>query len=200
MSKKLWVGPYLASLFIFLGLGLIYLFCYVLMTDNIMAYRQALYKGAALLAFLGYLQFAMVATIYNFAVLAKMWSAIQDGANTITTGKAIGFLFIPVFNLFWIFKAWGSYPYEYNEFAARNQLEVPMLTSRAFTAFPLLLLLSSIFLIPSVFVPVTFVVLIARVSDAVNNLVLARSLAADRPNADPGRYAQFGKSRGSQLV
>jgi hypothetical protein len=35
----------------------------------------------------------------------KSWAAIQDGKQKITPGKAVGFLFIPIFNYYWQFVA-----------------------------------------------------------------------------------------------
>jgi hypothetical protein len=37
--------------------------------------------------------------LYNF------WTIIQDGFASTTPGKAVGFLFIPIFNLYWYFRA-----------------------------------------------------------------------------------------------
>lgn len=55
----------------------------------------------------GYL--AMLASFILWLVLLhKCWGVIQDGAPRTTPGKAVGFLFIPLFNLYWGFQAvWG---------------------------------------------------------------------------------------------
>lgn len=55
---------------------------------------------------------ALVATIVQTVVilifLYKAWDLIQDGQARTSPGKAIGFLFIPFFNLYWMFVAlWG---------------------------------------------------------------------------------------------
>ena len=126
--------------------------------------------------------FLVVAIVYNFVILAKMWGPLQDGVNPITVGKAIGFLFIPVFSAYWIFRAWGSYPTEYNNFLQRHGLAAPPLVTRVFWAFPVGLLLQAL-LLPALFLPPVFAILVARVCDAVNNLETARRNGAE------GRYA-----------
>ena len=38
----------------------------------------------------------------------KMWAAIQDGYARTTPGKAVGYQFIPFYDLYWLFQAyWG---------------------------------------------------------------------------------------------
>ena len=46
-----------------------------------------------------------------------MWAAIQDGYARTTPGKAIGFMFIPFFNIYWMFQAIWGYSKDYNNFS-----------------------------------------------------------------------------------
>lgn len=47
-------------------------------------------------------------TILMFVLLYKLWGVVQDGQAATTPGKAVGFLFIPFYNFYWIFQAyWG---------------------------------------------------------------------------------------------
>jgi hypothetical protein len=49
---------------------------------------------------------SLVAAVVVFCVLLyKTWSLIQDGHARTTPDRAVGFLFIPFFNLYWIFVA-----------------------------------------------------------------------------------------------
>ncbi len=55
--------------------------------------------------------------------LYRAWSAIQGHPQVESTpGKAIGFMFIPLFSLYWIFIAYGKWAKQYNEFVRMNQL------------------------------------------------------------------------------
>ena len=111
----------------------------------------------------------VIHTIFYFLLLAKMWGAIQDGETEISVGKAIGFLFIPFFNIFWVFKIWGGFPSEYNAYAARNSLNVPELSSGIFIAVPIVLILTA-FTIGFLVLPFVMIAAIMKVSDAVNAL------------------------------
>jgi hypothetical protein len=71
----------------------------------------------------------MIVTIVTVAVLIyKMWSAIQgEPTPRSTPGKAVGFLFIPLFNLYWIFQAYWGWAQDYNRMiAARGIQAKPM--------------------------------------------------------------------------
>jgi Na+/proline symporter len=53
-------------------------------------------------------------------LLYKAWTAIQHGPVPVRTtpGKAVGFLFIPFFNCYWIFQALWGWTKDYNAVAA----------------------------------------------------------------------------------
>ena len=50
----------------------------------------------------------IAAAVFYFIMLYRLWQTVQDGRARTTPGKAIGFLFIPFFNIYWQFVAiWG---------------------------------------------------------------------------------------------
>lgn len=51
------------------------------------------------------LVFAIPASVFASLILHRAWSAVQDGVTTVTPGKAVGFCYIPFFNLYWNFVA-----------------------------------------------------------------------------------------------
>jgi len=117
--------------------------------------------------------FVLTLTILPFVVIYKMWSSIQDGYARMTPGKAIGFLFIPFVNLYWLFQVWGGFPTDYNEYVERKQLDAPRLGPGLYTAYPILIVLSvipglNILTVLGAFV--VFLLLIAKTADAVNRL------------------------------
>jgi len=69
--------------------------------------------------------FSAVAAIYLAVVLCvllyKAWAAIQGDYARTTPGKAVGFLFIPVFNLYWLFQAFWGYARDYNKSLVAHQ-------------------------------------------------------------------------------
>jgi hypothetical protein len=173
MNKKLWLGFYIASFLLFLLAALVVGVVLLLQMDQVAQFSEQTLTLIIALGVLLYLQFVVVQTVYNFVILAKMWGAIQDGVTPITVGKAIGFLFIPFFNLYWIFVAWGGFPTHYNNFIERHQLNAPRLTSAVFTLFPLMILLTGILVLPLLAMPLVFAFVISGTCDAVNELKAA---------------------------
>jgi len=170
MSKKMYIGIYAASL----GVWLLMIaapgatFIFGVMQKNDYAVDTAI-AYAAQFGIPAYLQLVIVHLVFNFLILARMWSAIQDGQTTITVGKASGFLFIPFFNVYWIFKAWRSFPTEYNNYIDRYALPVPPLAGGMFVAYPILLL-AGILYVPLLVLPFVFISVISKSCDAVNAL------------------------------
>jgi hypothetical protein len=173
MNKKIWVGVYVASFLLFLAATLAVGLILLLQMDQAAEFRYETVSLAFALGVLAYFQFIIVQAVYNFAILAKMWGAIQDGQTPISIGKAIGFLFIPFFNVYWIFVVWGSFPTHYNNFIERQRLNAPRLTSGVYSLFPLMILLTGIFVFPLLAMPLVFAFVIARTCDAVNELKAA---------------------------
>jgi hypothetical protein len=61
--------------------------------------------------------FAIPAAVFSSLILHRAWSAVQDGVTTVTPGKAVGFCFIPFFNLYWNFVAHVGLMKEINRLA-----------------------------------------------------------------------------------
>jgi hypothetical protein len=67
--------------------------------------------------------------IYGTVVMAvfihNMWSAIQDGSPRATPGRAVGFLFIPLFNYYWVFQALWGWTRDFNAYTTTKGLRAP---------------------------------------------------------------------------
>jgi len=72
--------------------------------------------------------------ILIFIYLYRAWKCLQPGGAKVSPGAAIGFLFIPVFNLYWLFKAIGGLPKQWNTIASSypNTKHAPKLSMGAF--------------------------------------------------------------------
>jgi hypothetical protein len=77
-----------------------------------------------------------VEIVLTFILLYQFWKVIQDERTFTTPGKAVGFLFIPFFSYYWIFRAVGSLSLEQNRFIDRHFGNRPDLQMRK--AHPLL--------------------------------------------------------------
>ncbi|MFN7947681.1 MAG: hypothetical protein U0Z53_20190 [Blastocatellia bacterium] len=84
------------------------------------------------------------ADIVFLVLLYKAWGCIQDGVTRTKPGQAIGFLFIPIFNWYWVFRAIPGFADEYNSYLERTNLPVRRLTKGAFQALAVLSVLTLI--------------------------------------------------------
>lgn len=91
---------------------------------------------------------SMICGIYQYILLYRAWHCLQYGAPRSTPGKAIGFLFIPFFNFYWMFVAFGGLAKDWNRIAqSYSDLKTaPRLGETSFLLFPIF----SIFLVFSV--------------------------------------------------
>ncbi|HUU10903.1 MAG TPA: hypothetical protein VM431_10250 [Phycisphaerae bacterium] len=74
--------------------------------------------GTALMG-LGYIPLIYGAVIVGILIY-KMWAAIQGPTARTTPGKAVGFLFIPFFNIYWQFQAFWGWTKDYNALIAQR--------------------------------------------------------------------------------
>ncbi len=130
-------------------------------------------------------------TIYFTVVFCMFiynsWASIQDGHARTSACRALGFLFIPFFNLYWIFQAVWGFAVDFNKYVIRNKVgTAPRLPQHLFLAPCILYLLSYILGIPFSmlgFIPYAYAawavstvcyvigaILINKVCDAVNAL------------------------------
>lgn len=72
--------------------------------------------------------------VFVLMILYRGWAAIQDGQARTSPGKAVGFLFIPFYNFYWIFVAWAGLAKDFNAFVSRYGLGVRRLSEGLFMA------------------------------------------------------------------
>jgi len=76
--------------------------------------------------------------IFMIVLNYKAWAAIQDGHARTTPGKAIGFLFIPFFDFYWVFQAIWGLAKDFNAYLQRNSIPSPRLPEGIFLAYCIL--------------------------------------------------------------
>jgi hypothetical protein len=107
-------------------------------------------------------------TFIHFGLLHSRLPIIKS--DDFSGGKAIGFLFIPFFNIYWIFVFWGRLTDRINfQYKLRNQ-PAPIskglvITSVAIAIIPYLGILSFIFLLP---------IVVGTIRSACNRLVIEK--------------------------
>lgn len=91
----------------------------------------------ALTCFIDIIIFAYA--ILQFVLLYQFWQINQDGFSSTTPGRAVGFMFLPFFNLYWIFRAYCGLANDQNRYITRHFDNQPGIKVRR--AHPILALL-----------------------------------------------------------
>jgi hypothetical protein len=82
-----------------------------------------------------------VAVIF-LIILYKAWNYLGEGHPRTTPGKAAGYLFIPFYNLYWVFQSVRGFIPDYNRYMVQSERRDFCLGSRLFTGFSILFDLS----------------------------------------------------------
>ena len=101
----------------------------------------------------------------------RMWASIQDGHARTSPGKAVGYLFIPIYDLYWIFQVFRGFSKDFNRLIARHSLAIKPLPVTLFTVFPVLFLLRAIPVVGLIILCTAyfvFLVLVSKTCDAIN--------------------------------
>jgi len=96
--------------------------------------------GLSLLLLLAGYAISLIMGILFMIYIARAWKSLQPGGASMTGGKAIGFCFIPVFQLIWIFIMFNRLAKEWNAITSRyeNTKGAPKFNGTAFMLYPLL--------------------------------------------------------------
>jgi hypothetical protein len=107
------------------------------------------------------------AIVVSLVFIYKMWQPIADEHARTTPGKAVGFLFIPFFNLYWIFQVLCGFAKDCNAYIERRSLTANKLPEGLFLACAILLLCSG-FPPAGVACAVVFAIVISKTCDTIN--------------------------------
>ena len=67
--------------------------------------------------------FLVCSVVIELALFYRMWAAIQDDKVSISPPKAVGFLFIPVFDIYWALCMLTGFTEDYNSFIHRRLIK-----------------------------------------------------------------------------
>ena len=91
-------------------------------------------------------------TVLGYILLYRSWLLIQDGNARTTPGMAVGFCFIPFFNLYWIYVAFVGLSRDMNTYCEERQIAAPVISEGMALAYFILNLLN-ILNLPLSFIP-----------------------------------------------
>ena len=171
-QPRLRKGFYLGTLAAAVGLSLLCVVVpYVMVSTE--AWHQLRDLIPALILIGMGLVLATYANVVWFVLIYRMWAAIQDGHARTSPRRAVGFLFIPFYNLYWLFQALAGFAKDFNAFARRHSIKARPLSPGLFVACGILLILAAvpvldIFLLPAL--SVVALVMVARICAPVNSV------------------------------
>lgn len=122
---------------------------------------------------------SFIAAIIGYVILYKAWQVIQDGQPRTTPGKAVGFLFIPFFNVYWMFIAYWGWAKDCNSYISSKGLSLAPLPEKLYLAYPIIILSSGIPYVGSVTAfagIVVFIIICIQMIDTVNGICDARMI------------------------
>jgi hypothetical protein len=113
---------------------------------------------------------SIISAVFFMILLYKAWAALQDGQTPVSPGKALGFLFIPFFNIYWIFVAFGSWGKHYNAYLDRNGINGPKMSEGLFIAYPVCCIVP----IANLAAPILAIIVILKWCEGINTIAGAR--------------------------
>jgi len=126
--------------------------------------------------------FAVIAgVVITYVLLYRYWSVIQDGRVRTSPGKAVGFCFIPFFNIYWVYVAWVGLAKDINAYCRARSIYAPRVDEGLALTFYILLLVSAIPYLGLLIALVNLVILIIlnkQLSDAAASIAAAKLTSA----------------------
>ncbi len=108
-----------------------------------------------------------------YVLIYKMWSALPSGWGRTTPGKAVAFMFVPLFNVYWLFQVWWGWAQDYNRFVSENNAPVPRMPEGLALTMCILVFVSAIPLInlfSGIALLIVQIILVSKVINAINAL------------------------------
>lgn len=145
----------------------------------------------------------LVGVVAFFMMIYQLWNAIQDGNPRTTPGKAVGFMFIPIFGVYWIFQAIWGLAKDINKYIREKNIPVKEVPTGVSLAASIMMLLSNFPLFEGYLAMALFVVLLtdfwlkiqAATLILTHRPVGPEETGTDRPTPeDPGRQNVSGGS------
>ena len=88
--------------------------------------------------------FLVLGILIELTLYYRMWAAIQDKEASIRPAKAIGFLFIPVFNIYWMLNMLIGFAEDYNTFIEQRAIKIKELPVTLFIIYAFLSVLTAV--------------------------------------------------------
>jgi predicted Zn finger-like uncharacterized protein len=87
--------------------------------------------------------FLICSVLIEMLLFYKMWAAIQDDQTSVSPAKAVGFLFVPVFNIYWALYMVPGFAEDYNAFIQRRSVKTQDLPLILFLIYAVVFILAA---------------------------------------------------------
>jgi hypothetical protein len=170
-SFGLWVGSFAGSFVLFI-LSLV-----ILITggEEKVGFAGILYLVGVIVG--------LLSGVFFCINLYRAWTCLQSGGAQTTPGKAVGFMFIPFFNLYWVFVAINGLPKDWNRIVSSYEdlKAAPRLSETTF-----LLYCVGVFFFPLALIMIF--PMMSQLCKGINFFALRRN-----PNAPTSAFSAFGR-------
>jgi predicted Zn finger-like uncharacterized protein len=99
-------------------------------------------KSTLIMTFVAADIFLIGSVAIEYALFYKMWAAIKDDKTSISPAKAVGFLLIPVFNIYWALLMVTGLEEDYNAFIQRRAIKTKDLPMSLYLIYAFAFILS----------------------------------------------------------
>ena len=120
----------------------------------------------------------LIAAILGFICIYRAWCCLQPGGARTTPGKAVGFLFIPIFQLYWIFVAYHGWSQDWTRIQASHgnlagmpRVSPPLFLATLITGFCIIIPILN--LIAILAYPILYLIMMAQMHKVVNAMSAA---------------------------
>jgi hypothetical protein len=123
-----------------------------------------------------------IAMILSYIFVYRAWYILQPGGARTSPGKAVGFMFIPLFNIYWMFVSFHGWAQDWNRIrnSHSNLTSIPPVSEGLFLAGPICIVVSIVPLIgvlASLVYMVIFFVMLFNICKVVNAMADASQQA-----------------------
>jgi hypothetical protein len=135
---------------------------------------------------------SLLAVAALLVLVYRSWSCLPREEARMSPGTAVGLLFVPVFNLFWMFQVWYGFAVDYNRTLRARQYPLHPLPGWLYLSFCVGALLSLVPVVNFVVVPFQLALLILVVvvtCRAVNTLAAAEAASGHYTEAELAAHA-----------
>ena len=120
----------------------------------------------------------MIAGILGLICVYRAWCCVQPGGARSTPGKAVGFLFIPFFNIYWIFVAfygwaqdWTRIQASHGNLAAMPRVSPPLFLTALISSF--CIIIPFLGFLALLAYPILYLIMMAQMHKVVNSMAAA---------------------------